>query len=53
MTRFFGVALALALIGALGASIGTASAKPGWATSECLIDDGYHSYRPCSSGDGA
>lgn len=50
MKTFFGVTLALALI-ALSGAVGSASAKPGWAVNECLIDDGYNRYSSCNSGD--
>lgn len=51
MRILFSAALALAFVSALGAAVGSASAKPAWATNECTIDDGYNRYRLCNSGD--
>jgi hypothetical protein len=54
MTRLsFALALAIALTG-MFASFGSASAKPhGVTAGQCILDDGYNRYRPCSGADGS
>lgn len=53
MTRMIGTfAVALALIGALGAFANSASAKPNFGPSECVVDEGYGRYTTCSQGGG-
>ena len=54
MTRIFvSFAIALAILAATAVTH-SASAKPGWANgNECVLDDGYNRYRPCSGADGS
>jgi hypothetical protein len=55
MTRLsFTFAIAIALMGMFGSFAGSASAKPqGVTTGQCILDDGYNRYRPCSGADGS
>jgi hypothetical protein len=55
MTRLsFAFAIAIALTGMFASFAGSASAKPhGLTTGQCILDDGYNRYRPCSGADGS
>jgi len=55
MTRLsFTFAIAIALMGMFASFAGSASAKPqGVTAGQCILDDGYNRYRPCSGADGS
>ena len=54
MARMIGTfAVALALAAAFGtAFVSSASAKPNFGASECVIDEGYGRYTTCNQGGG-
>jgi hypothetical protein len=50
----FTFAIAIALVSMFCPFVGSASAKPhGLTAGECILDDGYNRYRPCSGADGS
>jgi hypothetical protein len=55
MTRMFSTfAVALAVAAALATGfVSSATAKPNLPPGECVLDDGYNRFRPCSGGDGS
>ena len=53
MSRLLNLAIAIALLCSASGFVRVASAQPSWAApDECVLDDGYNRFRPCSGGSG-